>query len=150
MDRKISAVWSSDANTTLTTRKKMENFQTFLPQALNSEMELKIQPSSDPSQDWEGVCTPAPGITHTWPKAETRNCTNVMEIQMGVWVPGFSLHFYVADPNYKSQLPQVLGKCEFGPCFAFHFSNQSSIKMAIERTIVCQLNLGDLGVLITK
>lgn len=42
----------------------MENFQTFLPQALNSEMELKIQPSSDPSQDWEGVCTPAPGITH--------------------------------------------------------------------------------------
>lgn len=48
-------------------------------------------------------------------------------------MPERRLHFYEVDPNYsnKSQLPEALGKCEFGPGFEFPFSNQSSAKMAI-------------------
>lgn len=58
---------------------------------------------------------------------------NEREIRVGVWVPERRLHFYEVDPNYsnKSQLPEALGKCEFGPGFEFPFSNQSSAKMAI-------------------
>lgn len=48
-------------------------------------------------------------------------------------MPECRLHFYEVDPNYnnKSQLPEALGKLEFGPGFEFLFSNKSFTKMAI-------------------